>query len=65
MEAGGLVEGGRLDEVGDVDEELQAEGKGIQPEDILGKARTLAVKTRAVHVQHDRVEERVGWAAGT
>ena len=65
MEPGGLVEGGRLDEVGDVDQELQAEGKGIQAEDILGKARKLAVSTCATAVQYGRGEGRVGRGGGS
>ena len=45
METGSLAEGGRLDEAGNVNEELQAEGKGIQPEEVLGKANTIPVST--------------------
>lgn len=45
MKTGSLVEGGRLDEVGNVDEELQAKGKGIQPEEVLGEANTTPVST--------------------
>ena len=59
------MEGGRLDEVGNVDEELQAEGKGIQPEDILAKART-AVSTWATAADLEAGErtERKGGEGG-
>ena len=64
MKPGRLVEGGRLDEIGDVGEELQAEGEGVQAKDILGKASAFAVSTCAVASKHGTGKDREGRQRG-
>ena len=48
--AAGLLEGGSFDEVGDVDEQLQEESKGIQAEHVLQHHSTLSLKSPLDHV---------------